>query len=292
LLGRGPGTFLADRYVILDNQYLLSAIEIGLVGLLTVIGYLLASAFLGRGARHRSRDPAIRDLGQAMAATSLAGAVAAFTFDAFSFLMYAGFVPLCLGVAGSLWSMQRAAELRTGAERPLGATWGPPSEAPRDAVPDAPACGRPTEDGLSLVLAVDPPAGAALNYDGGDVRQRGREPFADDEELQWLTTSDAEPFGRPSSSTDRPGRGSAADAGDDAHESRRVVGAVGAGIGVVLLAGLAVAVARGGGDRPDTAAVQTVTTTTFTPTSTSTTTSVRPTTTTSAQRPSATTTRG
>ena len=66
-----------------------------------MIAYLLATAFLGRGTRHRTMDPAIRDLGQAMAATSLAGAVAAFTFDAFSFLMFAGFIPLCLGVAGA-----------------------------------------------------------------------------------------------------------------------------------------------------------------------------------------------
>jgi O-antigen ligase len=106
-LGRGPGTFLSDRYIFLDNQYLLTAIEMGLVGLAIVICYLLATAFLGRGARHRSRDPAVRDLGQALAATSLTGAVTAFTFDAFSFMMFAGFVPLCLGVAGALWAWQR-----------------------------------------------------------------------------------------------------------------------------------------------------------------------------------------
>jgi O-antigen ligase len=82
-LGRGPGTFLSDKYIVLDNQYLMSVIETGLVGLSVVIGYLLTTAFLGRGARHRSRDAAIRDLGQALAATSLASAVTAFTFDGF-----------------------------------------------------------------------------------------------------------------------------------------------------------------------------------------------------------------
>lgn len=106
-LGRGPGTFLSNRYLFLDNQYLLTAIEMGLVGLVVVVCYLLATAFLGRGARHRSRDAGVRDLGQALAATSLTGAVTAFTFDAFSFLMFAGFVPLCLGVAGALWALQR-----------------------------------------------------------------------------------------------------------------------------------------------------------------------------------------
>jgi hypothetical protein len=121
-LGRGPGTFVASSYTILDNQYLLTAIEIGLVGVLVVIGYFLATAFLGRGARHRTEDPAVRDLGQAMAATSLAGAVAAVTFDAFSFLMFAGFVPLCLGIAGALRAMQPA-ERRIVTERAHVAAW-------------------------------------------------------------------------------------------------------------------------------------------------------------------------
>ena len=129
-LGRGPGTFLADsdNNRVLDNQYLLSAIEIGLVGLSVVIGYLLATAFLGRGARHRSTDPAIRDLGQALAATSLASAVTAFTFDGFSFLMFAGFIPLCLGVAGAVWMMERTAERRIRVERPLEVEWWDPPQ--------------------------------------------------------------------------------------------------------------------------------------------------------------------
>ncbi|HEX6419758.1 MAG TPA: O-antigen ligase family protein [Acidimicrobiales bacterium] len=114
LIGRGPGTFLPTNYIYLDNQYLLSAIEIGLVGVAVVGVYLLAAAFLGRGARHRSGDPAVRDLGQAMAATSLTAAVTAFTFDAFSFLMYAGVVPLVIGAAGSLWAMVRARDPAVG----------------------------------------------------------------------------------------------------------------------------------------------------------------------------------
>jgi polysaccharide biosynthesis protein PslJ len=120
LLGRGPGTFLPTNYFYLDNQYLLSVIEIGLVGLVVVIGYLLAAAFLGRGARHRSADGWTRDLGQAMAAASVASAVTAFTFDAFSFLMYAGAVPLVLGTAGALWTTTR---------RTAGGAGGPPTGA-------------------------------------------------------------------------------------------------------------------------------------------------------------------
>jgi polysaccharide biosynthesis protein PslJ len=109
LIGRGPGTFLPTTYLYLDNQYLLSIIEIGILGLFTLIAYLLTTAILARGARHRSSDPRIRDLGQALAATGISGAVASFTFDGFSFLMYAGLIPLCMGIAGALWQMQRTA---------------------------------------------------------------------------------------------------------------------------------------------------------------------------------------
>jgi polysaccharide biosynthesis protein PslJ len=108
--GHGPGSFIADseKNNVLDNQYLLTLIEIGVIGLVVVLVYLLASAFLGRGARHRSNDPATRDLGQAFAAASVAGAVTAYTFDAFSFRMFSGAIPLCLGMAGALWAMTRA----------------------------------------------------------------------------------------------------------------------------------------------------------------------------------------
>ncbi len=118
--GHGPGTFIADseKNNVLDNQYLLTLIEIGLIGLAVVLVYLLAAAFLGRGARRRSDDPATRDLGQALAAASIAGTVTAYTFDAFSFRMFAGVVPLCLGMAGALWATTRAGEGSDEDERP------------------------------------------------------------------------------------------------------------------------------------------------------------------------------
>jgi len=107
-IGRGPGTLLPTKYLYLDNQYLLSVIEIGIVGLVVVLAYLLTTSFLGRGARHRSTDATTRDLGQAFAAAGIAGAVTAFTFDGFSFLMFGGFIALSIGLSGALWNMQRS----------------------------------------------------------------------------------------------------------------------------------------------------------------------------------------
>jgi hypothetical protein len=213
VIGRGPGTFLPTSYLFLDNQYLLTVVELGLLGLLVMTSYLLAAAFLGRGARHRSEDPAIRDLGQAMAATSLVSAVTAFTFDAFSFLMYAGFVPLALGAAGALWAMTR------------------------DRVPDARAGDRRTEDVC-----------------GGDPGPARHEPRGTDEQLQWLTSGDAESLGLGATASGGEAGDRPMGAHDDTPGSRRVVTVVGAGIALVLLlAGTAVAVGTRVGDDRQTA---------------------------------------
>jgi hypothetical protein len=271
-LGRGPGTFLSDSYIILDNQYLLSAVEIGLVGLSVVIGYLLATAFLGRGARHRTTDPAVRDLGQALAAASLASAVTAFTFDGFSFLMFAGFVPLCLGVAGALWAIERTAERRLGVEQSLEAEgWEPSREAAPVGVPGASAGYRRGEDATFWVVDVASPAGATFIERGGDAGQAGHELYGADGELEWLTTSDAEPFGIMTGlSSDQAGHGPIGDDGRDTHDLRRVVALIGAGVALAVLAALPFAIDGGGNDQ-DVAVAPIVTPPLPTPTSTSTT---------------------
>ena len=122
--GHGPGSFInnSDLGNVLDNQYLGTLIEVGLIGLVVLLVYLLAAAFLGRGARHRSSDPATRDLGQALAAASISGAVTSYTFDSLSFRMFAGIIPLCLGIAGALWAMTRANDQRGEDDEPAAVT--------------------------------------------------------------------------------------------------------------------------------------------------------------------------
>jgi polysaccharide biosynthesis protein PslJ len=276
VLGRGPGTYLTDIYSgkILDNQYLLSAIEIGLVGLAIVIGYLLATAFLGRGIRHRTRDPAMRDLGQALAATSLAGAVAAFTFDGFSFLMFAGLVPLCLGVAGATWMMVRPAEHRIGIERPLGAETGDaPYEAPPVGAPAAPFADRPAEQATLRVEGVAPPAGPEVSdHVGATHHSDADKSHGADEELEWLTTSATEPLGIGARSSNAEARASqASDGGDDSHELRRIAVLVGSGVALAVLVALPFTIETGSEDA-DVAVAPIVTPRALTPVTPSTTT--------------------
>jgi len=105
LLGRGFGTFLATKYVLLDNQYLGAMIEIGAVGLVALLLLFLVPLFAARGARRRSQDLATRDLAQSLAAAVLCVSVSFATFDGFSFPMVSGLAFLLFGCCGALWRL-------------------------------------------------------------------------------------------------------------------------------------------------------------------------------------------
>ena len=106
VFGRGTGTFLPE-YWILDNQYLGSLIEIGVVGLACML--LLFQSGIRTGwqlRRHMAvpdtHAPSISRLGPVLSASIAAGAVSFAFFDAFSFPMVASLLFLMLGCAGAL----------------------------------------------------------------------------------------------------------------------------------------------------------------------------------------------
>jgi O-antigen ligase len=105
--GQGFGTFLSQVYFFTDDQYLNSLIEIGVVGLVVLIGLLATGWYLSRSARRASTDPETRDLAQAMAASAAAAIVTYATFDALYFPMAASLTFLILGCAGALWRLTR-----------------------------------------------------------------------------------------------------------------------------------------------------------------------------------------
>lgn len=103
--GRGLGTFQPTAYFYLDNQYIGSLLEGGILALAILIITFVVGYCVARGVRHRSSDQNMRGLGQALAASIAAFAISAATFDELSFRQAAFTLFLLLGCAGALWTM-------------------------------------------------------------------------------------------------------------------------------------------------------------------------------------------
>lgn len=106
-LGRGAGTFIPERYILLDNQFLNSLVSSGLLGLAALLILLAGGHWLARAVRLRGADQETRHLAQALAATLLVAMASSATFDSFSFTGFTCMVFLLLGVIGALWRLDR-----------------------------------------------------------------------------------------------------------------------------------------------------------------------------------------
>jgi O-antigen ligase len=111
LFGRGFGTFLPQKYFLLDNQYLGTIIELGFIGLGVVIALLVTGFFTARAARRLATNPVVKDLGQAFAASVAVAIVTFATFDFLGFQMATGMLFLVLGCTGALWRLARESRL-------------------------------------------------------------------------------------------------------------------------------------------------------------------------------------
>lgn len=101
LFGRGFGTFTPDLYFFTDNQYMLTAAEMGILGLIALFTLFIVGIHHGGAIRRLARTDSDRELGQAFFASSLVALVISATFDSLSFPMFAGIFFLLLGAGGS-----------------------------------------------------------------------------------------------------------------------------------------------------------------------------------------------
>jgi O-antigen ligase len=113
--GRGGSTFLPS-YRIFDNQYLLTLIETGLVGLLALLGLFVTAFLCARAARRISATPARAETAQGIAAGVAAAATGFATYDGMSFPMGTGILFLMVGLGGAAWRLAR--EARDGEREP------------------------------------------------------------------------------------------------------------------------------------------------------------------------------
>lgn len=102
LLGRGFGTFLPTKYTILDNQFLLTLIENGYLGLFALVGMFLAACYATVRTRLVTRDEHLKGLASCLLAAVLVGGIASATFDLLSFGVATGLVFTMVGLSGAV----------------------------------------------------------------------------------------------------------------------------------------------------------------------------------------------
>jgi hypothetical protein len=104
--GRGFGTFLPP-YRILDNQYLLTSVEIGLVGIATLLAVIVSAMAVANSARRHGKGQPMHAMGLALVASMLAGGLSFALFDAFAFPQACGTLFMVAGICGAYANLQR-----------------------------------------------------------------------------------------------------------------------------------------------------------------------------------------
>ncbi len=109
-IGRGPGTFTPEQYILLDNQWLLSIIETGWVGMALLAVVLLATCRTLMTVRRRAAflgDAQTADLALSLLAIVVTLTVSAAFFDEFFFTTATTLLWLTVGIAAALSVQQR-----------------------------------------------------------------------------------------------------------------------------------------------------------------------------------------
>jgi len=117
LIGIGSGTFL-PRYYIFDNQWAITAIEVGVIGVVAFAAILVAAMWSAWDARQRSTWPDARLVGHALAASVLNIALLFAFFDGLAFPITAGLLFVLVGLCGAIRTVAAANESPVWEPRP------------------------------------------------------------------------------------------------------------------------------------------------------------------------------
>ncbi|KAB8190562.1 hypothetical protein FH608_034100 [Nonomuraea phyllanthi] len=108
IFGRGPGTWYPFKHQVFDNQYLLSLVETGLIGVIGFVGVIGCGIVVALRVRRMSTDPNVRNLALTIAAGLVVPLLGAATFDLLSFPGITSVLFLLVGAAGALMRFERA----------------------------------------------------------------------------------------------------------------------------------------------------------------------------------------
>ncbi|WP_165368013.1 O-antigen ligase family protein [Phytoactinopolyspora endophytica] len=115
-LGRGAGSYVLERYTLLDNQLYVTLLETGAIGLAGTIAVLFAAPyFAGRSLRLRGADQETRHLAQALACIPPVALLSSGTFDSFYYGTFMSVLFIAVGAIGALWRLDGGG----GGRRPL-----------------------------------------------------------------------------------------------------------------------------------------------------------------------------
>ena len=109
--GRGVGTWLPELYQLLDNQWLVTLVSTGIVGVAGLAALFLTGVFVAARVRRFAKTDSDRDLAAVLAVAIGVMAVTAFTFDALYFTTYLFTMHLLIGLTGAMWRVTRAQRL-------------------------------------------------------------------------------------------------------------------------------------------------------------------------------------
>ncbi|NUP01488.1 MAG: O-antigen ligase family protein [Nonomuraea sp.] len=130
VFGRGLGTWYPFKHQVFDNQYLLSLVETGLLGVLGFVGVIVCGIVVALRVRRISTDPNVRNLGLTIAACLVIPLLGAATFDLLSFPGITSVLFLLVGAAGALLRFER----RDQADRALLSSFQEPADRSRSLI--------------------------------------------------------------------------------------------------------------------------------------------------------------
>lgn len=101
LLGLGEGTYLPSIYRTLDNQYLVTLLSQGLLGLVALLAVFGSAVWLAASTRLRTTDEEARSLLQSLLASVLAVGISFAFYDGLSFPQASGLLFVMLGLVAA-----------------------------------------------------------------------------------------------------------------------------------------------------------------------------------------------
>ncbi|WP_432986460.1 O-antigen ligase family protein [Dactylosporangium sp. CA-233914] len=118
--GRGTGTWVPPQYQVMDNQWLITLLSVGIVGAVTIAALHITGITLAWLAYRRATELADKHLCAALISTQIIALLVAATFDSMS-LSYSTYVmtlALMAGLCGTVWRLTHPARtIRTSTTR-------------------------------------------------------------------------------------------------------------------------------------------------------------------------------